>query len=303
MLPSVVCVVDCNYTIISRTWVSFGFGATGAVFNEQAVLAEHFMMSTRQKLSLSEEQASGIDVQWGYSNKEQNLSKEVGPDYFLAPKIDVLDCGITNLFVLDKKGKDSTELRELSISKERGKRFKKIPDVTLWVDETTKKSFQLLSRSIIKPDFETNLSNACNSKSWRALKRQRKATRESTKGDAWYNLPAAEMTEERKRDLEIIQMRNSFDTRAHYKKNDLSALPKYFQVGTVIETKADFYSSRIPKRNRKQTIVEELLEDMDFETRQRRKYQEIKSREAITKRGAFRNLSFLKKKKKFREKV
>ncbi|EFO23024.1 hypothetical protein LOAG_05462 [Loa loa] len=162
------------------------------------------------------------------------------------------------------------------------------------LDEATK---ELLSKSIIKPGFEKYLGEAHVPISWRELKRQRKANRERTKGDAWYNLPACEMTEERKRDLEILQMRGSIDSKAHYRKNDRSVLPKYFQVGTVIETKADFYSSRVPKKQRKRTVVEELLADADLQTKQRKKYQEIKAREAVTKRGAFRHSSYPKKRK------
>ena len=35
-------------------------------------------------------------------------------------------------------------------------------------------------------------------------------------------------------------------------------------MGTIVETSADFYSSRIPKKQRKKTLVDELLEDADF---------------------------------------
>lgn len=37
-----------------------------------------------------------------------------------------------------------------------------------------------------------------------------------------------------------------------------------FQTGTVIEQAADFYHSRIPRKERKKTIVDELLADADF---------------------------------------
>ena len=36
------------------------------------------------------------------------------------------------------------------------------------------------------------------------------------------------------------------------------------QMGTVVECAADFYHSRIPKKQRKQTLVDELLSDFDF---------------------------------------
>ncbi len=37
-----------------------------------------------------------------------------------------------------------------------------------------------------------------------------------------------------------------------------------FQVGTVVDSPVDFYSSRIPKKQRKRTMVEELLADAEF---------------------------------------
>ena len=51
-----------------------------------------------------------------------------------------------------------------------------------------------------------------------------------TKGKGWYNMPAPEMTEEKKNDLEVLQMRKALDPKRFYKKTDIRALPKYFQV-------------------------------------------------------------------------
>lgn len=41
-----------------------------------------------------------------------------------------------------------------------------------------------------------------------------------------------EMTDEVKRDLEVLQMRNVLDPKRFYKHNDRKTLPKYFQVWT-----------------------------------------------------------------------
>lgn len=54
--------------------------------------------------------------------------------------------------------------------------------------------------------------------------------REKTKGKNWFHLPATEMTDEIKTDLEIIKMRSVLDPKHFYKKNDVDSLPKYFQV-------------------------------------------------------------------------
>lgn len=57
--------------------------------------------------------------------------------------------------------------------------------------------------------------------------------REKTKGVKWFNMPATEVTDEVKNDLEILQMRSVLDPKHFYKKNDFKVLPKYFQVFTI----------------------------------------------------------------------
>lgn len=55
--------------------------------------------------------------------------------------------------------------------------------------------------------------------------------RATTKGRGWYNMPMAEMTEEKKNDLMVIQMRKVLDPKRFYKGPDIrGALPKYVQV-------------------------------------------------------------------------
>lgn len=39
-----------------------------------------------------------------------------------------------------------------------------------------------------------------------------------------------ELTDENRRDLELLQMRAEIDPKSQYRKNDLKVLPKYFQV-------------------------------------------------------------------------
>lgn len=38
------------------------------------------------------------------------------------------------------------------------------------------------------------------------------------------------------------------DPKAHYKKLDTTKFPKYFQMGTVVESAADFYSGERARR-------------------------------------------------------
>ncbi|NXJ15445.1 TDIF2 protein, partial [Odontophorus gujanensis] len=157
-----------------------------------------------------------------------------------------------------------------------------------------KKKDQLLQKSIITPDFERKECVPPFRESLRQLKKQRRAEREKTTGDGWFGMKAPEITSDLKNDLKVLKMRASLDPKHFYKKNDRDGLPKYFQVGTVVDSPIDFYHSRIPKKQRKKTIVEELLADSEFRRYNKRKYQEIMSEKAAYAAGK-RN----RKKKKF----
>ncbi|EMS67074.1 hypothetical protein TRIUR3_21159 [Triticum urartu] len=66
-----------------------------------------------------------------------------------------------------------------------------------------------------------------------------------------FDMPAPSITPELKKDLEILQ------------------------VGTVIEPASEFYSSRLTKHERKQTLVDELLSDQKLKNYRMRKVREI----------------------------
>uniref|UniRef100_U3JHY0 Deoxynucleotidyltransferase terminal interacting protein 2 n=2 Tax=Ficedula albicollis TaxID=59894 RepID=U3JHY0_FICAL len=162
------------------------------------------------------------------------------------------------------------------------------------IEPLKKKKDQLLQKSIITPDFERKECVPPYRESLRQLKKQRRAEREKTTGDGWFGMKAPEITTELKNDLKVLKMRASLDPKHFYKKNDRDGLPKYFQVGTVVDSPIDFYHSRIPKKQRKRTIVEELLADSEFRRYNKKKYQEIMSEKAAFAAGK-RN----RKKKKF----
>ncbi|NWV91955.1 TDIF2 protein, partial [Machaerirhynchus nigripectus] len=162
------------------------------------------------------------------------------------------------------------------------------------VIEKLKKKDQLLQKSVITPDFEKKECVPPYRESLHQLKKQRRAEREKTTGDGWFGMKAPEITSELKNDLKVLKMRASLDPKHFYKKNDRDGLPKYFQVGTVVDSPIDFYHSRIPKKQRKRTIVEELLADSEFRRYNKKKYQEIMSEKAAFAAGK-RN----RKKKKF----
>lgn len=91
-------------------------------------------------------------------------------------------------------------------------------------------------------------------------------------------MEAPVLTEEIKRDLHILKMRNTLDPKRFYKRDTGRAeIPKYFQFGTIIEGPTEFYSARLTKKQRKETIVDELLADSNSRTYFKKKYLEIQS--------------------------
>eukprot|EP00249_Psilotum_nudum_P002492 c15558_g1_i1 orf=203-898(-) len=96
-----------------------------------------------------------------------------------------------------------------------------------------------------------------------------------TAGVKWFDLPAPTITPELKKDLQLLKLRRVVDPKRHYKADDSKSLPKYFQVGTVIECPADFYSGRLTKKERKASLADELLSDSALQSYRKRKYLEI----------------------------
>nr|CAD7442810.1 unnamed protein product [Timema bartmani]CAD7455686.1 unnamed protein product [Timema tahoe] len=156
----------------------------------------------------------------------------------------------------------------------------------------------VLKKSVITPGFEKLHTIPLPEENKKILKKIRQRAREKTKGEGWFNMPATEMTDELKHDLEVLQMRSVLDPKHFYKKNDLKVLPKFFQVGRVVEAPADYYHSRVPKKQRKKTIVEELMADAEFQKYNKKRYKEIIEQRRKTHFKAHKQAKKLKRKKK-----
>jgi len=165
-------------------------------------------------------------------------------------------------------------------------------------DKAKKEVNELLKKSVITPEFEQLKQVPPYQVSEKKLKLQRRQEREKTKGAKWFGLPATELTEEVKHDLEVLQMRSVLDPKRFYKKNDLKVIPKYFQIGKVVDSPLDFYNNRMTRKERKKTLVDELLADAEFSKYNKRKYKEIIEEKQRTHYKAWRQAKKLKRKNK-----
>lgn len=86
-------------------------------------------------------------------------------------------------------------------------------------------------------------------------------------------------------------MRNVLDPKRHYKKEGKnSSIPEYSQVGTIIEGPTEFFKSRVVKKDRKQTFLEEVLATEKESGRFKSKYDQIQTAKTSGKKAHYKRL-------------
>ena len=84
-------------------------------------------------------------------------------------------------------------------------------------------------------------------------------------------------------------MRNVLDPHRHYKKDSAKSLvPEYSQTGTIMEGPTEFFSARIPRRQRHTSLAESVMEGERESGKMKRKYNEIQDRKRRGKKGEYR---------------
>jgi len=125
------------------------------------------------------------------------------------------------------------------------------------------------------------------------------SARSKNAGENWFNMAAPDLTPSLKQDLKLLRMRNMLDPAHHYKTSDMNKqFPRHFHVGRVVASPSDFYSSRIPRKAQKQTLVDELLANEQLRHYQVKKYQQFQEEKA----GGSHRHSRIKFKRKFKGK-
>ncbi|XP_059923406.1 deoxynucleotidyltransferase terminal-interacting protein 2 [Gadus macrocephalus] len=153
-----------------------------------------------------------------------------------------------------------------------------------------------MKNSVLGPEFEKQSAAPAYNEAKRSLKLKRKEERDKSTGDGWFNMKAPELTPELKADLKVIKMRGALDPKRFYKKSDRDGLPKFFQVATVMDSHVDFFHSRLPKKDRKRTMAEELMADSEFRRKNKKKYLEIMAEKTAAAAGRSKKKRFSQKK-------
>ncbi|KAI1212313.1 Fcf2-domain-containing protein [Annulohypoxylon truncatum] len=110
-------------------------------------------------------------------------------------------------------------------------------------------------------------------------------------GPSWFNLPRTDLTPELKKDLQLLRMRDVLDTKRFYRKDSSRSLvPEFSAVGTIVEGPTDFFNARLTKKERKRTLLEEVLETEDVTRKFKSKYGQIQETKASGKKGHYKKM-------------
>merc|ERR1712188_311576 len=114
---------------------------------------------------------------------------------------------------------------------------------------------------------------------------RRSKTPAPTAGDKWYDLPRGGGEQFKfdsntvENDIRALALRPLLFKGRHYKSGakigGKKGMPEFFHVATVEEGAGEFYSSRLRKRERASTFVDELLRDSEFTKRSKQKFKEL----------------------------
>ena len=115
-------------------------------------------------------------------------------------------------------------------------------------------------------------------------------------------MKAPEITPEIENDLKAIQLRHIIDPRKFYKKPDIDGLPKFFQIGRLEVPIVNGKANILKKKEVKNTIAEEFLDNDINANYSVRKFKEIQNKKILLGRKRKRiNEYKLKNKSKKKE--
>lgn len=86
-----------------------------------------------------------------------------------------------------------------------------------------------------------------------------KEEKKKTLGKGWFDMAPMELDDKARRDIKILRLRNFIDPKRFYKNPD--KMKSVIGMGTVIEGSTEYTSARLTNKERKQSLIEEILHD------------------------------------------
>ena len=165
--------------------------------------------------------------------------------------------------------------------------LKKLPKLNNDFDQLASKQANSNNKTVL-PTLATTL-----------LDETKTTKKQNSKSEAkdWFLLPkpSDHMKKQLQRDLLLIKHRAALDPKRHYKK-DKWQVPDRFSIGTIVEDKTEFFSSRLTKKQRKSTMLESLMADNETNKYFKRKYSEIQLQKTSGKKGYYKKNKDMRRK-------
>ena len=105
-----------------------------------------------------------------------------------------------------------------------------------------------------------------------------KTKKEKTLGKGWFDMKPTGMDSGLRADIKMVEMRNYLDPKRFYKNPD--KIRKVLHTGTVIEGAAEYKTARMTKKERKTSLVGEIIADKQIKDYTKRKYVELQNDKA-----------------------
>lgn len=98
-------------------------------------------------------------------------------------------------------------------------------------------------------------------------------------GSKWFGMRPTPMTDDLKRDLQVLANRNYLDPKRFYKKSSADDLKgtMFLQRGTVIEGTGEFFSARLSQKQRKSNVTDEIMSDAKIRTYAKSQFLKIQA--------------------------
>lgn len=101
-----------------------------------------------------------------------------------------------------------------------------------------------------------------------------------------------------KKDLQLLRMRGVVDRKKFWKRdNRKDPYPAFSQVGTLVEGPTDHQNGRLTKKERKRTLVEEVLATGESDGKFKDRYMKIQEKKMSGKKGHYKRLMAARRKR------
>lgn len=118
-------------------------------------------------------------------------------------------------------------------------------------------------------------------------------------GAAWNYMPRTDIDDPKvKREFQLLRMRGVVDRKKFFRKdNRKDQVPTFSQFGTLVEGPLEHHNGRLTRKERKRTLVEEVLATGESDGKFKDRYMKIQEKKTSGKKGHYKRLMAARRKR------